>query len=215
MCIMMYRFGLIVGDYQYLIQDLFFTLVLGVVISMTPPTKTLSKELPPKRFLHPYLLAKLLVQIIIFMSFQLIALKALQNQPWYTPTHSKEPLTNTYSWEATVINNMALFQLMIASIVSTIGPPFRESWTTNPYHVGVLCLQFAWVMFQVFGDPNGDNKFMEDKNGLALKPVPAKFGLILTALMFVNLLFSCLGSYLTEYVRKITLQKLVESDKDK
>jgi len=217
MCIMMYRFGLIVGDYQYLIQDLFFTLVLGVVISMTPPTKTLSIELPPKRFLHPYLLSKLLVQIIIFMIFQLIALAALQRQPWYTETDAvNDPLTVTFSYEATTINNMALFQLMIASIVSTIGPPFRASWHSNPYHVGVLILQFSWVMFQVFGRPQPgqkDFKAFFEEGGLDLKPMPSSFGAILVVLMFINLLVCCIGSYLTEYVRKITLQHATHDEK--
>lgn len=79
----MYRIGLKIGDATYLIQDLFFTLILGLSISLTPPSNDLSQERPPSKFLNAVYIFKLSGQIVCFISFQLLALEALKAQSWY------------------------------------------------------------------------------------------------------------------------------------
>eukprot|EP01041_Mallomonas_annulata_P008208 gene8208-16880_t len=134
----MYSFGLAVGNYMYLIQDLLFTLVLGIAITLTPASPILSVELPPHRFFTRHLIMKLFSQLICFPIFQSIALAALRIQPWYTRFHSDEPLTETYSFESSTLSSIALAQLMIASVASTIDAPFRLPWYKNNYHISAL-----------------------------------------------------------------------------
>ena len=55
--------GLVFGDYMYLVQDCFFSLILGLCIAYSEPSDTLSKKLPPKTLFHPWLLAKLIPQL--------------------------------------------------------------------------------------------------------------------------------------------------------
>jgi hypothetical protein len=63
---------------------------------------------------------------------------------------------------------------MIASIVSTIGKPFRREWYTNKYHRIALILQLGWLVYQVFA---GSSYFAEDV--LLMEPVPTYFGFII------------------------------------
>ena len=79
----MYKIGLKIGDATYLIQDLFFTLVLGLAISLTPPSDVLSVERPPPKFLNAVYSFKLFSQMLVFVVFQLLALEALKTQSWY------------------------------------------------------------------------------------------------------------------------------------
>ena len=78
----LYSYAIRVGDYMYLLQDLFFTLVLGLCISNNPPSDELCVECPPQRFFTPHLICKLFFQLICFPCFQFIALSALRSEDW-------------------------------------------------------------------------------------------------------------------------------------
>jgi hypothetical protein len=92
-----------------------------------------------------------------------------------------DPLTSAYSYEATTLQNVVLFQLITASIVCTIGYPFREEWYYNIYHLITILLQIIWVLYQTFA---GTSYFAESI--LKLEPVPAYFGCYLVAFYIVN-----------------------------
>ena len=185
MCLELYRYGLVAGSYMYLIQDLFFVLVLSLAISYSPPSDRLSASVPPKTFFTKHLVLKLFSQLVCFCLFQGVSLNVLSVQDWYSRFQTDDPLTETFSYEATTVDSMALAQLMIASVVSTIGEPFRKSWNTNKMQVTALALQFAWLLYQLFGS---DKVFYQDI--MQLKPLPVSFGFTLLALMFLNLLVS-------------------------
>lgn len=178
----MYNFGLRVGDMTYLVQDLFFTLVLGLAIAITPPARKLETELPPQKYFTPYFMFKLISQIIIFPVFQLIALKVLAAQPWHDEYDSNgNPLEDTYAYETSAIADMGLAQLMIASVVSTVDHPFRMSWYSNYYHVGLLLVQGCFLIYQIF---SRRSNFLE--HVLEIKPMPFEFCFILCALIAAN-----------------------------
>lgn len=181
----LYAYGLKAGDYLYLIQDLFYTLVLGLAISYSEPSHSLSATLPPQRFLSPYFLMKLFLQLVTFIIFQAIALWALSTQHFYDRYETDDPLSTSYAYEASVADDMALAQLMIASIVSSIGEPFRLIWVKNIYHWMALTAQVIWLLVQIFVQ---DSYFL--KHVLQLKPFPSSFGIILVCLMFANLVVS-------------------------
>ena len=82
---------------------------------------------------------------------------------------------------------MALGQLMIASVVSTIGEPFRHPWYKNKSHVLVLFLQLLWLQVQIFFPYNAFTSGL-----LSIKPLPPLFGLQLFALIGLNALVSSL-----------------------
>ena len=90
--------------------------------------------------------------MLTFVIFQLIALKALSSQHFYSKYETDDgadALANSYAYETSVIADIGLAQVLIASVVSTIGHPFRIRWYENPYHVVCLVLQSIFVVYQV------------------------------------------------------------------
>ena len=186
----LYSFGLKAGNYMYLIQDLFFTLVLGIAISVTPSTDKLSVELPPQRFFSPHLVVKLFSQLVCFPAFQSLALYLLSVQNWYKRYESYEdPLSTTYSHEASALSSLALAQLMIASVASTIDEPFRKPWYTNRYHLTALTCQLVFLAYQLFSRSSPFNRTL-----LEIEPLPYPFCGVMVALMVGNCVVSmCLA----------------------
>jgi cation-transporting P-type ATPase 13A2 len=186
--------GLVFGDYMYLIQDMFYSLVLGLCIADTPPSDALCKQLPPQTLFSPWILAKLLPQLGIFPAFQAITLAILKSQRWYVPFETDDPLNESYANEGAALNIIALAQLMIASVVVTIGQPYRQAWYTNKTHIGVLLLQTAFIMYLLFGE---SNEFMV---GIDNKPAPHKFQGILIGIIAANVFVSAVATKLADYL---------------
>ena len=184
MVCLMYQVGLKIGDATYLVQDLFFTLLLGLAISLTPPSDVLSPERPPAKFLNPVYAFKLFGQMLCFIIFQLVAMHLLRAQPFfdsYDLDDNEDPLSETYADETSVISIMGLAQVLMASVVSTIGHPFRVRWYQNPYHISCLFFQSGFVLFQLF---SRRNYFL--RHILVIKPLPYDFCFILLAVMGIN-----------------------------
>jgi predicted P-type ATPase len=193
----MYNLGLRVGNMTYLIQDLFFTLVLGLAISVTPPAKKLEIELPPQKFFTRYFCFKLFSQLLCFPVFQLIALWALSLQDFYHRFDSDgHPLEYTYAYESSTIADIGLAQLMIASVVSTVDHPFRDAWYSNKYHVILLFLQGSFVLYQIFARKN---QFIVDT--LEIRPLPYNFGFILLGIITANACVSFMLARVAEVIR--------------
>jgi hypothetical protein len=139
---------------------------------------------------------KLFSQIICFIVFQIGALALLSKQNWYVPYAVDDSFTGTYSYETTTISNVALGQLMIASIVSSIGEPFRKQWYLNWWHVVALIFQTGWLMFQLF---SGDNYFT--RVILEQKPLPVDFSFTLLGYLLFNAFVSIILDYLAHLLR--------------
>lgn len=197
--VLLFRYGLIPGIYMYLAEDIFYTLLLGLAISITLPSNSFTEDVPPTRFLDFYLLFKMFSQLIVFVIFQIAALWLLSSQSFYVRYETDDPLSSTYSYEATTLYCMSLFQLMAASLVSTMGEPFRCPWFTNPLHVSLLVFQLAWLFYQLFGDDSFTNDILE------LEPLPTYFAWELVGLMVLNGLVCAFFAHWTEKIRQDAL----------
>jgi cation-transporting P-type ATPase 13A2 len=200
MCVMMYNYGLKLGDYTYLVQDLFYTLVLGLAIAVTPPSHVLSAELPPQRFFTKFFCFKLFSQLLCFPLFQLIALSALRRQEWYHRyDFGDDPLSEAYAYETSVIASLGLAQVMIASVAATIDEPFRRPWYTNRLHVATLIVQAGFVVYQIFGR---SSYFMV--HVLEIRPLKKRFCWILILIILANCVVSGLLSWFAEVIKKLS-----------
>lgn len=188
--------GLVFGDATYLIQDMFFSLFLGLCISNTPADDNLDAKLPPKRLFTFGLMAKLFAQLAIFPLFQEITLQALKTQDWYTQFEAgDDPLTVAWAAEESALNIIALAQLMIASVVVTIGRPFRQPWYTNKWHLIVMLFQAGYIFVLLFNDGTQGESF----NRLVTnKPAPNDFQGILIGLIAANVVVSAVATKLAD-----------------
>jgi cation-transporting P-type ATPase 13A2 len=177
--------GLVFGDNMYIVQDLFFSLILGLCISDLSPADNLSIKLPPKTLFCPGLMIKLLLQLGIFPAIQAITLEILKTQDgWYTEYETDDPLNDSWAVEGATLNIIALSQLMIAAVVVTIGAPYRKPWYTSKTLLTVLALQAAYILYLLFGETN---PFMK---GVSNKHVPPRFAGILLAIIAANIAIS-------------------------
>lgn len=90
-------------------------------------------------------------------------------------------MSETYADETSVISIIGLSQVLIASVVSTIGHPFRVRWYENPFHVTSLCLQSGFILYQLF---SRRNYFL--RHILVIKPLPHDFCVVLLVIMGIN-----------------------------
>jgi cation-transporting P-type ATPase 13A2 len=180
--------GLVFGDNMYIVQDLFYSLFLGLCISDLGPAETLSTRLPPQSLFSPGLMVKLLLQLGIFPAVQAITLRILKTQEWYTPYETDDPLNDSWAVEGSVVNIIALSQLMIAAVVVTIGAPFRKPWYTSRNLLIVLALQTAYIFYLLFGETN---PFMK---GVTNKHVPRRFAGVLLAIIAGNIGLSAMAT---------------------
>jgi cation-transporting ATPase 13A2 len=187
--------GLKFGDYTYLIQDLFFSLLLGLAISNTPPAEQLSVELPPKSLFSRGLMVKLGAQAAIFPAVQAITLQALYMQTdWFDKYQTDEPLTESFAYEESCLNIVALAQLMISSVVIAVGAPFRKAWYTNYLHTTLLWCQGCWILYLMYGP---QDVFM---HAISNKHVPAEFTATLLAIIAFNVIISAAASKLADFL---------------
>jgi cation-transporting P-type ATPase 13A2 len=187
--------GLVFGDNMYIVQDLFFSLILGLCISDLGPAETLSVKLPPKSLFCPGLMVKLLLQLGIFPAVQAITLELLKTQDWYTEYETDDPLNDSWAVEGATLNIVALAQLMIAAVVVTIGKPYRKPWYTSRNLLIVLALQGAYILYLLFGETNPFMKGVSNKHvprrfaGIILSIIAANIGLSAAATKFADLFF--------------------------
>lgn len=207
MASILYGYGLVLGNYMYLTQDLVFTLGCGLALSNNMPAESLSVSMPPKRFVTKYFVVKLSLQMLCFLSFQLFSLWILSIQPFYNKYDAEaegdKPLTATYSYEATTIDCMALAQLSIASIAASIGLPFRLPWYQNPWHIGMLLFQMCWVVLQTLAR---SGYILESV--LEIKPLPLYFAGLLLGVMVLNLTVSATLTVFTDICFGLKANKL-------
>lgn len=71
---LMYIFGLVVGNYQYLIQDLIFCTTLAAFMSLTRPCKVLSVQQPAARVMT--------VELMVPVTLQLLVIGIVQVRLW-------------------------------------------------------------------------------------------------------------------------------------
>lgn len=188
-----YSIGLELGDYVYLIQDLFFSLFLGLCVADSGPAAQLSMKVPPTSLFSPGLLLKLIAQLVLFPVFQQLTLVLLQQQQWYTKFDAGDsPLKESYASEASALNIVALGQLMIASTVATVGHPFRQPWYTSTLHRGVLLIHSCWLAYLLFAP---HSEFMQIIDN---KPAPRNFQLMLLGLLVCNALLSGIAAKIVD-----------------
>ena len=188
--------GLVFGDYMYLVQDLFFSLFLGLAIADIPPSRELSVKMPPQSLFDRGLIVKLFIQLLIFPIFQYIVLETLKEQSWYKAFVVDDyygPLTESYAFEGAALNIMALAQLMIASVVVTIGRPFRDPFYLSWKHILLLSIQTGWIFYLLFSPKSIFSIYMDNK------PMDHNFGGILIGLICCNAVLSAVCTKIADY----------------
>eukprot|EP00878_Enallax_costatus_P028460 GHUV01030743.1.p1 GENE.GHUV01030743.1~~GHUV01030743.1.p1 ORF type:complete len:1032 (+),score=296.88 GHUV01030743.1:1466-4561(+) len=196
---LMYTHALQMGNYQYLIQDLFYITILAALMGYTEPRKALARSKPVGRVLSLPLILSLCLQIAVVIVFQLVALGALHRIPWYTPTVGSPDLRTYIAPETTVIYLINLAQFIILGAVFNKGYPHRQPLWTNWGLLVAMILQVLFLIYSLFSVDPFTIKVQQLVGKDPPKGLPDAFRAGLLAIMAVNAAAAVLAEVLSTY----------------
>ncbi|KAF5864980.1 hypothetical protein ETB97_005867 [Aspergillus alliaceus] len=141
------------GDFQFLFIDLVLILPIAIFMGWTGPYPILSRKRPTADLVSRKVLTPLLGQIIICVLVQLVAYKAVQSQPWFKAPEIDLDNSNIENSENTALFLVSCFQYTLASIVLSVGPPFRKPMRSNGVFISVVMVDLIISCYMLFKPP--------------------------------------------------------------
>jgi cation-transporting ATPase 13A3/4/5 len=126
------------GDFQFLYIDLVLILPIAIFMGWTGPYPKLSNKRPTASLVSRKVLTPLLGQIAICVLIQLVSFELVQQQPWYKPPKLDKEESNSKNSQNTTLFLVSCYQYILASVVLSVGPPFRQPITQNVPFVSTL-----------------------------------------------------------------------------
>ncbi|KAL5264363.1 hypothetical protein ACHWQZ_G005456 [Mnemiopsis leidyi] len=188
--LLLIQYESILGDYQYLLEDLAVVLMFDFALGYTKPAKILAMKRPRGSLMHPYTIFSFIVQTVIVVGFLLLSMWLVQQQPWYDPfnvirtAYLAEGEMYVAYYETTVNFVHSSFQYIIISLVVSIGYPHRRALYTNiPMCISVL-LTTGILLLVMFVPPDKIPK-------LEMADIPSNtYKLIMLGLVVGNLVLA-------------------------
>lgn len=157
----------LLGNYQYLLQDLAINITVALTLSLNGPAPKLAPYRPPGQLLSPPLLLSIGMHFIFSVIVQTTAFFLLLQQPWYNETdvfsaclplnHSMENVTIrehrfAENFITTTMFPITGFNLIILEFVFSKGRPFRQRLYTNYLLTLLMIVQVTVYVFVLFAD---------------------------------------------------------------
>ncbi|XP_073531186.1 probable cation-transporting ATPase 13A5 isoform X3 [Phyllobates terribilis] len=157
----------LLGNYQYLMQDLAINITVTLTMSLNYPAPKLAPYRPSGQLLSPTLLLSIFMHLTFSLIVQSTAFFLLQQQPWYNETdvfsaclplnHSTVKDTvrkhgHAENFLTTTMFPITGFHLIIEEIVFAKGRPFRQPLYTNYVLSFLIVIQIVAYLFVIFAD---------------------------------------------------------------
>ncbi|KAL2813331.1 hypothetical protein BDW59DRAFT_154862 [Aspergillus cavernicola] len=149
------------GDFQFLFIDLTLILPIAIFMGWTAPYPILSRKRPTADLVSRKVLTPLLGQITISILTQLVAYKWVQTQPWFKAPNPDLGEDNIENSENTVLFLISSLQYILASIVLSIGPPFRKPMSSNMPFLTVIVIDLIFSCYMLFKPSAWINEVMQ------------------------------------------------------
>ncbi|CDK29706.1 unnamed protein product [Kuraishia capsulata CBS 1993] len=176
----LYKRGTNLGDFQFLYIDMFLILPIAIFMSWSKPFPILCQKRPTANLISPKILIPLMGDIAILLIFQVIVWNICQDTDWYLkPIPGNDDAVK--STDNTALFAFANFQYILAAIVLTVGPPYREPATKNvPFIVNIVCAFLISALLLLIPQESSLGDLMD------LTYTSWSFKLILVAMAAVN-----------------------------
>jgi cation-transporting P-type ATPase 13A2 len=127
--ILTYFVGSVLGNWQYLYQDLIIVFPLTIFMGATTANKELSVKRPSAQLTSLVNILGLAGHVGIILSFQVFVFLYTQKQPgYYRPSN---PNNTPDAFETTALYYYSNFQYLIIAALFALGRPFKASPLTN------------------------------------------------------------------------------------
>lgn len=138
----LYCRGSNLGDFQFLYIDLLLIVPLAIFMSWCKPYHTVTKKRPTANLVSPKILVPLLLSILICLTFQAVPWLLVQDQTWYV-----KPIVGgddaVQSSDNTILFFVSNFQYILAAVVLSTGPPYREPMSQNQGFIADVIISIA------------------------------------------------------------------------
>ncbi|KAK9330708.1 hypothetical protein V1520DRAFT_339783 [Lipomyces starkeyi] len=127
----LYKSGTNLGDFQFLLIDMFLILPIAVFMAWAGPYPILCPKRPTANLVSQKILMNLIGQIIINVMFQFTIWTLVKQQPWYMPPVAGADDQHVQSSDNTSLFLASCYQYIFIAMVLSVGPPYRERMTKN------------------------------------------------------------------------------------
>ncbi|PRP86428.1 hypothetical protein PROFUN_05347 [Planoprotostelium fungivorum] len=175
--LIVYSFGSVLGDFQFLYQDLVLIIPLVFFMGKTEPSKRLSKARPIGSLISIPIISSILGQVAIVFFFGVGMYLYLRGQDWYRPppelppNHDPKEGGNIELMATTSAFLLSNFQYLAVFTAYSISKPFRKSVFTNVYLLVSLVVLLAINVYITIWPARSLEVFMQmghDENELWL-----------------------------------------------
>jgi len=127
----LYKHGSNLGDFQFLLIDLFLIIPIAVFMGWAGPFPTLSRKPPTADLVSRKVLVPLLGQIFLCGLTQAIVYALVQTQAWYRPPVLGPKPKNIRNSVNTSLFMVSCAQYILIGVVLSVGRPFRQPMYQN------------------------------------------------------------------------------------
>ncbi|KAH8702643.1 putative P-type ATPase [Talaromyces proteolyticus] len=175
------------GDFQFLFIDLAVILPIAIFMGWNGPFPVLTYKRPTADLVSRKVLVPLIGQMAIAALTQFIVFEIVQTRPWFKPPKVDLDDTNIENSENTSLFLISCYQYIFASIVLSVGPPFRQSILKNAPFLVTVGLDLAISTFMLAGSSKVFTRIMQ------LTTMSGEFKIFLCLLALGSLTISWIG----------------------
>ncbi|KAK9371108.1 hypothetical protein V1509DRAFT_613613 [Lipomyces kononenkoae] len=183
----LYGSGANLGDFQFLLIDMFLILPIAVFMAWAGPFPVLSPKRPTANLVSQKILLNLTGQIIVNVIYQFTIWMLVKRQPWYMPPIAGADDQHVQSSDNTSLFLASCYQYIFIAIVLSVGPPYREPMTKNMPFIIAITVTLAMVSFILMSAP----KWLFDL--LVLTRLSFSFKLVILSAAIANLCVAWMG----------------------
>ena len=145
--ILAYFVGSVLGNWQYLYQDMLVVFVLTLCIGATDANRQLSVKRPSADLLSFANLLCVLVHMAVCSAFQVLMFCLVNRQPGYVDYTATNAVGDAATMETTSLYYFSNFQYLLMAVLFAMGHPWKRPLYTNvrftAWCVVVLALNLA------------------------------------------------------------------------
>ena len=127
--ILTYFVGSVLGNWQYLYQDLVIVFPITIFMGATSANRQLSTKRPSAQLTSVTNICSLVGHALIILAFQVFVFLYTQRQPGYTALPN--PDNTPYAYETTALYYYSNFQYLMVAALFSLGRPFKASPLSN------------------------------------------------------------------------------------
>ncbi|XP_030071563.1 probable cation-transporting ATPase 13A4 [Microcaecilia unicolor] len=148
----------ILGNYQFLIQDVVVTILVCLTMSLNHAYPKLAPYRPPAQLISPPLLLSVVIHVCLSLAMQVCGFLVVQEQPWYSsaPSRMCRPVNGSLLENPTATNTTAAISRTVDEALRQVNQSHESFETTTLWllsTVNFIIMAFVFSKGKPFRQP--------------------------------------------------------------